>query len=306
VYKGKRVSQPQELYNPNFTVTATNGGLSAVASATQKTAAFVDFTDASSFRSTLVFGAPCYIGACIQDLVFMATKPGVTTWTVAYGTWKRNFSMTYDPISDDSKARLVKANQVTFAAVSNVNQTTTYSVVDRNGNTYANRTVNVAVNSGSIVSVNGQAAIDPTAVTASTDANGLVTVVSKSTSDQVVSVIATVPGTQLADASYTRLDVTSGTTKTIAAGNNSASTTINFGKIVVKSITAKKAGANVLVWNASGKRVVVKEGTKTLFTSPVLSSAQQTISVPLVKGKHTLTISIAGMTPNVTAVVTAS
>jgi hypothetical protein len=156
------------------------------------------------------------------------------------------------------------------------------------------------------VSVNGTVPNEATSTTSTTDENGLVTVVSQSTSDQVVSVIATVPGTQLADASYTRLDVTSGSTTTIEAGVNSATTTINFGKTVVKSVTAKKAGANVLVWNAIGKRVVVKEGTKTLFTSPVLSSAQQTISVPLVKGKHTLTISIVGMTPNATAVVTAS
>jgi hypothetical protein len=214
--------------------------------------------------------------------------------------------MTYDAIADDSHARYLKADQSAFAAVPNVNQTTTYRLVDRNGNTYANRAVNVSVDSGTIVSVNGTAPNEPTAATSMTDSNGLVTVVSKSTVDQIVSVIATVPGTQLVDPAYTRRDATSGTIKTIEAGANSASTTINFGKIVVKSVTAKKAGANVLVWNAVGKKVIVKEGTKTLFTSANLTLAQQTISVPLTKGKHTLTITIAGMSPNVTSVVTAS
>ena len=308
VYKGKRVSQPQELYNPNVTVTATNGGLAAVASAQQLASGFADFTDASSFRSTLVFGAPCYTGSCIQDIVFMGTKPGVTTWTISLGAWKRTFSMTYDAIPDDSKARFLKANQSGFAAVPNVNQTTTYSVVDRNGNAYANRPVDVSVDSGTIVSINGTAPSDPTSTTSTTDSNGLVTVISTSSTgtDQTVTVIATVPGTQMAEGEYSRFDAISGTSKTIAAGTNSAATTINFGKIVVKSALAKKAGANVLVWNAVGKKVTVKEGTKTIYTSANLTSAQQTISVPLTKGKHTLTISIPGMSPNVTSVVTAS
>ena len=307
--KGKRVSQPQELYNPNFTIKATNGGLSAVASAAQKTASFVDFADASSFRSTVVFGVPCYIGGCIQDLVFMATKPGLTTWTISYGTWSQSFSFNYSDIPDGSRARYLKADQTSFVAIADTPQTTTYTLVDRNGNAYAGRDVLVEVNNGSLVKVNDVSTGAMRSATSTTDANGKVTVISQSSAvqDQIVIVsITNTNGSELTATSYERFDATSGSTKTIAAGVASATTTISFGKIVVKSVTAKKAGANVLVWNASGKRVVVKEGTKTLFTSPVLSSAQQTISVPLVKGKHTLTISIAGMTPNVTAVVTAS
>lgn len=312
-YKGRRVPQPQELYNPDVKVTATNGGLAAVASAAQMTSGFADFTDASSFRSTLVFGAPCYTGSCIQDIVFMGTKPGETTWTISLGSWKRTFSMTYDAIPDDSKARFLQADQSTFAAVPNVAQTTTYKIVDRNGNTYANQAVTVDVNSGSLVKVNDGATFaigTTTSTSATTDANGKVTVISQSSTgvDQVVTVTATdTVGTQMNSPSYPCNDVTSGSVKTIPAGSNSATTTINFGKIVVKSVTPKKSGANLLVWNAAGKKVTVKEGSKTLYVSPAnLTSAQQTISVPLTKGKHTLTISIPGMTPNVTSVVTAS
>lgn len=311
--KGRRISQPQELYNPNVTVTATNGGLSAVASSAQRANGFADFSDASSFRSTLVFGAPCYTGSCIQDLVFMGTKPGVTIWTISLGSWQRSFSMTYDAITDASRARYLQANETSFVAIPNAPQTTTYSLVDRNGNPYAGRNVRVDVDSGSIIKVNDGATFavgTTTTTTSTTDANGKVTVITQSplSTDQNVTVTATdTSGTQLTASSYTRNDVTSGTTQTIAAGASSATTTINFGKIVVKSVTGKKAGANILVWNAAGKRITVKEGTKTLVVTPATAStAQQTVSVPLSKGKHTLTITIPGMSPNVTEVVTAS
>lgn len=310
--KGKRVSQPQELYNPNFQVTATNGGLSAVASAAQKAASFVDFKDASSFRSKVVFGVPCYIGGCVQDLVFMATKPGLTTWTVSYGTWSQSFSFNYSEIPDGKHARYLKADQESFAAIPNTPQTTSYTLVDRNGNPYAGRDVSVAVSSGSLVKVNdGEtfAAGTTTSTTSTTDANGKVTVISQSATgtDQIVTVnVTNTSDSELTANSYEKFDATSGSNKTIAAGTPTATTTINFGKIVVKSVTAKKAGANVLVWNAVGKKVTIKQGTKTIYTSANLTSAQQTISVPLTKGKHTLTISIPGMSPNVSSVVTAS
>ena len=311
--KGKRVSQPQELYNPNFTVTATNGGLSAIATAAQKTASFADFSDASSFRSKVVFGVPCYVGGCIQDLVFMATKPGLTTWTVSYGSWNKSFSFNYSEIPDGSRARFLNADQTAFAAIPATPQTTTYTLVDRNGNAYSGREVSVGVNVGSLVKVNdGQtfASGTTTSTTSTTDANGKVTVISESSTaqDQIVTVTVTnTNDSELTADSYDRFDATSGSTKTIAAGSATATTTINFGKIVVKGVTGKKAGANILVWNAAGKRITVKEGTKTLVVSPATASrVQQTVSVPLSKGKHTLTITIPGMSPNFTAIVTAS
>lgn len=80
----------QFLWAPEVKITATNGGLSAVATASQKDNAFVDFKDASNFKAVTTFGYTYY-----QDLVFMATQPGPTTWTISVGKWKYSFSQDY-------------------------------------------------------------------------------------------------------------------------------------------------------------------------------------------------------------------
>ena len=78
------------VYAPDVVITATNGGLSALATADQKAAGYVDFKDAARFKSTIKFGYNYY-----QDLVFMATQPGLTTWTVSIGKWSYSFSQSY-------------------------------------------------------------------------------------------------------------------------------------------------------------------------------------------------------------------
>lgn len=80
----------QFIYAPEVKITATNGGLSALASAAQKADAFVDFKSSTSFSATTTFGYTYY-----QDLVFMATQPGPTVWTISVGNWKYSFSQTY-------------------------------------------------------------------------------------------------------------------------------------------------------------------------------------------------------------------
>lgn len=288
VYKGKRVNQPQELYNPNVTVTATNGGLSAVASATQMAAGFADFTDASSFRSKVVFGAPCYTGSCIQDLVFMATKPGTTTWTIALGSWQRTFSMMYDPIADASHARFLKAQSREVAVPLNAAKTSTFTLTDRNGNAYANKSVNISVSGvGSLA--------DGTAASATTDENGRVNVstISNVAGEQTVTVtVADVTGTQMADLSYTRFDATSGSTVTIPAGTSSASTVIDW-DLKIGTVSGKRAGANVQVGNATGRIVtIVVDGKSSSTVTQTLNSANQTISVTLTKGSHKLVTTV--------------
>lgn len=78
------------LWAPEVKITATNGGLSAVVTADQKANGFVDFKDSSRFSATTKFGFTYY-----QDLVFMATNPGTTTWTVSVGKWSYSFSQNY-------------------------------------------------------------------------------------------------------------------------------------------------------------------------------------------------------------------
>jgi hypothetical protein len=80
----------QLIYAPEVKITATNGGLSALASASQKAAGFVDFKNRSAFNTTTTFGYTYY-----QDLVFMGTQPGLTTWKVQVGNWSYSFSQSY-------------------------------------------------------------------------------------------------------------------------------------------------------------------------------------------------------------------
>jgi len=80
----------QFIWAPEVKVTASNGGLSAVATAQQKDAAYVDFKSAANFKAVTTFGYTYY-----QDLVFMATQPGITTWTVSIGKWSYSFSQSY-------------------------------------------------------------------------------------------------------------------------------------------------------------------------------------------------------------------
>jgi len=296
--KKRVISQAQLLYDPNVTVTATNGGMSAVVSFAQKATGFVDFTDAASFSSKLIFGAPCYSGVCIQDLAFMATKPGDTTWTVSLGSWKRSFTVHYDALTDASHARYLNATSASLIAIPTVPQTTTFAIVDRNGNPYANRNVSVAVTGvGTLV----------TAAQGVTDSQGKIAVTSNSTTAgaQVVTVTADTSDTQLASGSYSRYNARTGSNVDIAAGSSIASTTIHFGQIVVNSVVAKKAGAVLEVWNASGKKITVKIDGKTTFTLKV-TKAKQLVTVPLVKGTHTLVITIPGMSPTKTVKVKAT
>ncbi len=288
LFKGKRVSQPQELYDPNVTVTATNGGLAAVASAAQMTAGFADFTDASSFRSTLVFGAPCYTGSCIQDLVFMGTKPGVTTWTISLGSWQRTFSMTYDDISDASHARYLNAQKSEVAASLGVSKVSTFTLVDRNGNAYANKLVNI--------SVTGVGALtDGSPSSTMTNSNGEVTVstLSSVAGEQTVTVTAdSTTGTQLADAEYSRRDATSGSTVTIPAGASSASTVIDW-DLKVGTVVGKRAGATVQISNAAGRIVTITaDGKSSPAVTQTMTSANQTVSLTLAKGAHRLDITV--------------
>jgi len=78
------------VYSPDVVITATNGGLSAAPTAEQKASGFVDFAGNSLFKATTKFGYNHY-----QDLVFVATNPGTTTWTVTIGNWKYSFSQDY-------------------------------------------------------------------------------------------------------------------------------------------------------------------------------------------------------------------
>jgi len=80
----------QFIYAPEVTITADNGGLSALATADQKNAGFSDFKSSANFKPVTTFGFTYY-----QDLVFMATNPGVTTWTVKLGNWKYSFTQSY-------------------------------------------------------------------------------------------------------------------------------------------------------------------------------------------------------------------
>jgi len=80
----------QFIYAPEVTITADNGGLSALASADQKNAGFSDFKSSANFKPVTTFGFTYY-----QDLVFMATNPGVTTWTVKLGNWSYSFTQSY-------------------------------------------------------------------------------------------------------------------------------------------------------------------------------------------------------------------
>ncbi|MBU6348259.1 MAG: hypothetical protein KGQ38_06580 [Actinomycetales bacterium] len=82
--------QSQFIWAPEVKITATNGGLSAVATAAQKDNAFSDFKSSANFKAVTTFGYTYY-----QDLVFMATQPGTTTWTVSVGKWKYSFSQDY-------------------------------------------------------------------------------------------------------------------------------------------------------------------------------------------------------------------
>ena len=80
----------QFIYAPDVKITATNGGLSAVASAQQKAAAFADFKSSANFKAVTTFGYTYY-----QDLVFMATQPGPTTWTISIGKWSYKVTQDY-------------------------------------------------------------------------------------------------------------------------------------------------------------------------------------------------------------------
>jgi hypothetical protein len=80
----------QFIYAPDVKITATNGGLSAAATAQQKADAFLDFKSAANFKAVTTFGYTYY-----QDLVFMATQPGTTTWTVSIGNWSYKVTQNY-------------------------------------------------------------------------------------------------------------------------------------------------------------------------------------------------------------------
>lgn len=80
----------QFIWAPEVTISADNGGLSSLATADQKNAGFTDFNSRVSFKSVNTFGFTYY-----QDLVFMATNPGLTTWTVKVGKWSYSFSQSY-------------------------------------------------------------------------------------------------------------------------------------------------------------------------------------------------------------------
>ena len=80
----------QFIWAPEVKITADNGGLSALATADQKNAGFTDFKSRSNFKSVNTFGFTYY-----QDLVFMATNPGLTTWTIKVGKWSYSFSQSY-------------------------------------------------------------------------------------------------------------------------------------------------------------------------------------------------------------------
>ena len=78
------------VYSPDVVITATNGGLSAAPTEAQKNSNFADFVSSSAFKAKTVFGYNHY-----QDLLFVATNPGTTTWTIAIGNWKYSFSQDY-------------------------------------------------------------------------------------------------------------------------------------------------------------------------------------------------------------------
>jgi len=80
----------QFLWAPDVTITATNGGLSSYATVAQKDNGYADFASATAFKPVTTFGYTYY-----QDLAFMATQPGVTTWTIHVGKWSYSFSQSY-------------------------------------------------------------------------------------------------------------------------------------------------------------------------------------------------------------------
>ena len=80
----------QFLWAPDVTITATNGGLSSYATVAQKDNGYADFASAAAFKPVTTFGYTYY-----QDLAFMATQPGVTTWTIHVGKWSYSFSQSY-------------------------------------------------------------------------------------------------------------------------------------------------------------------------------------------------------------------
>ncbi len=209
----------QPLNAPDVVVTATNGGRTAIATAEEKADHFSTFANSVQFKDRLVFGFTYF-----QDLVFMGTRAGVTTWTISVGAWSTTISKTY-VLPDGSPFQYLRytnrnaESQIVLSGA--LNPIATFSVVDSQGAGYPDFVVVVTH------SIAGQS---PTTFNTVTDSNGQVAVAlidpNVGAVDEVITVAAL-------DSTGTQL----------TPENSSASTTIHWGyKVPAKTVAPKIAG----------------------------------------------------------------
>lgn len=87
-----RNMQANALYSPDIKVTATNGGMATLVTATNK---LDDIVSTKLSKNTLIFGYNSSNKRRDAEIVLTGTKPGTTTWTFWIGGVKKTITQSY-------------------------------------------------------------------------------------------------------------------------------------------------------------------------------------------------------------------
>jgi len=245
---GKSLCTPTlDIYAPEVTVTATDGGRvlrtcpDAVATDVCRTAKLPlrsEITDVSQMKVKETFGYQN-----MSQLVFTSTKPGTASFTIEIG--HQQYTVTQAFTTSDANIRSVAAVDATQKGdVNGSAKTVSFKVVDRFGNGYAGVPVSLDVSRSNSTGSSSSA---------TTDANGLVSVDVTSTGsagvDTVTATIAAQDGTQIGDSANPYFGITASAT--------SATSEVRWGALT-NTVVAKVSGTAKV-----GKPLKVSNGTWT-------------------------------------------
>ena len=171
------------LYSPDVTVTATNGGRvlrvcpdtngPEVCTAARLPMAW-DITDASQMKTSETFGFQY-----LSELLFTATKPGRTVFTIRVGNQDFEVYQSYTTAASYARSLSVVAPQQ--SALTGRTSTVKFSVVDRFGNGYPGIPVSLTQAGGSFVPS------DVASLVTDADGNVVVSVTNPTAGSQTVS-----------------------------------------------------------------------------------------------------------------------
>jgi hypothetical protein len=252
---GKSLCTPTlDIYAPEVTITASEGGrvlrtcpdaVSTDVCRTAKLPLRSEITDVSQMKVKESFGYQN-----MSQLIFTSTKPGMASFTIDIG--HQQFTVNQEFKTSDANIRSVTAVAATQKGdVNGSAKAVSFKVVDRFGNGYAGVPVSLEVSRSNSTGSSSSA---------TTDANGLVSVEVTSTGsagvDTVTATIAAQDGTQIGAAANADYG--------IAASATSATSEVRWGALT-NTVAAKITGTAKV-----GKPLKVSNGTWTGAT-PTLS-----------------------------------